>query len=264
MNKNVTLLSLLFLMGCPDPIESGNSTPSANTQEDPASIGGNGPAKMESDPNAARLNLKDGEGLTISGTFQYVGTATGSKRVDVQKYREGSAPSLVHTLEISDDNSFSFQVPPDYGKILITGFIDKAGNGPTPDDPQGRLSLEIAAEAQTEVILEVSDDYTPPSPPGGGGAQSKPPQQGQPQDGQPQEDGQPQDGQPQDGQPQDGQPQDGQPQDGQPQNGQPEGGQPEGVVPAQGQPGVQNKTPDNGAQNPPKEQDGPPPDDGQP
>jgi hypothetical protein len=263
MNKNVIILTFLTLLGCPDPIESGSATPSANAQEDPASINGSGPAKMESDPNAARLNLQDGEGLTISGTFQYGGTATGSKRVDVQKYREGSAPSLVHTLEISDDNSFSFQVPPDYGKILITGFIDKAGNGPTPDDPQGRLSLEIAAEAQKDVILEVSDDYTPPSPPGGGGApeQNKPPQQGQP-DGQPQ-DGQPQDGQPQDGQPQGGQPQDGQPQGGQP-DGQPQDGQPQGVVPAQGQPGTQNETPGDGATPPPKEQDGPPADDGQP
>ena len=250
MRTSSLILSILFLAGCPDPIESGTTTTTNNTQEGEASINGNGPAKMESDPNAARLNLKPGEGLTISGTFQYVGTATGSKRVDVQKYREGSAPSLVHTLEISDDNTFSFQVPPDYGKILITGFIDKAGNGPTPDDPQGRLSIEIGAEEQSDVILEVSDDYTPPSPPGGGA----------PEQNQPPQDGQPQDGQPQDGQPQGGQPQDGQPQGGQPQDGQPQGGQPQGnpgtVAPSQGQPGEQ------APQNPPKEQDGPPADDG--
>ena len=255
MRTSSLILSILFLAGCPDPIESGTTTTTNNTQEGEASINGNGPAKMESDPNAARLNLKPGEGLTISGTFQYVGTATGSKRVDVQKYREGSAPSLVHTLEISDDNTFSFQVPPDYGKILITGFIDKAGNGPTPDDPQGRLSIEIGAEEQSDVILEVSDDYTPPSPPGGGAPeQNQPPQDGQPQDGQPQ-DGQPQGGQPQDGQPQGGQPQGGQPQDGQPQGGQPQGN-PGTVAPSQGQPGEQ------APQNPPKEQDGPPADDG--
>ncbi|MAA78434.1 MAG: hypothetical protein CL916_04175, partial [Deltaproteobacteria bacterium] len=84
MRTSSLILSVLFLIGCPDPIESATTTPANNTQEGEASINGNGPAKMESDPNAARLNLKQGEGLTISGTFQYGGTATGSKRVDVQ------------------------------------------------------------------------------------------------------------------------------------------------------------------------------------
>ena len=155
---------------------------------------------------------------------------------------------MVHTLEISDDNTFSFQVPPDYGKILITGFIDKAGNGPTPDDPQGRLSIEIGAEEQTGVILEISDDYTPPTPPGGGAPEkNQPPKQGQPQDGEPQDGGQPQNGPSQGGQPPEGQP------NGTP----PQGGNPGEVAPSQGQPGEQQET-----QNPPKEQDGPPADDG--
>ena len=232
MHKFYALLSLLLLAGCPDPVESGSVTGTSNTQDDPASINGNGPAQMESDPNAARLNLKEGEGLTISGTFQYGGSATGSKRVDVQKYREGSAPSLVHTIEISDDNTFSFQVPPDYGKILVTGFIDKAGNGPTADDPQGRLSLEIGAEAQSDIILEVSDDYTPPA--GNGTPEPTPPgqQQNPPSEGNP-------------------------PPEGQPNGASPQSGQPGTVAPSPGQPGEQQET-----QNPPKEQDGPPSDDG--
>ena len=246
MSKTSILLSFLFLTGCPDPIESGTNTNTTNA-DDPATINGNGPAKQENDPNAARLNLKPGEGLTISGTFQYGGTATGSKRVDVQKYREGSAPSLVHTLEISDDNSFSFQVPADYGKILITGFIDKAGNGPTADDPQGRLSLEIAAEAMSDVVLEVSDDYTPPEIPGGGA-----PEKNQPPPGEaPQEGGQPPANGPA-----------GQAPQGQPPEGQaPEGQAPEGVAPANGQPGDQNQAnPPKEDGNTPQQQDGPPAD----
>lgn len=231
MYKFCTIISLLVLAGCPDPVESGNVTTTSTTKEDPASINGNGPTQMESDPNAARLNLKEGEGLTISGTFQYSGSATGSKRVDVQKFREGSAPSLVHTIEISDDNTFSFQVPPDYGKILVTGFIDKAGNGPTADDPQGRLSLEIGAEAQSNIILEVSDDYTPPAGSGNPGPTPPGQQQNPPSEGNP-------------------------PPEGQQKGATPPTTQPGTVVPSPGQPGTQQET-----QNPPKEQDGPPADD---
>ena len=62
--------------------------------------------------------------VNYPGIFQYGGTANSSKRVDVQKYREGRS-FLVHTLEISDDNTFSFQVPPDYGKILIIGLLTR-------------------------------------------------------------------------------------------------------------------------------------------
>ena len=250
-NGFFSLWIVSLLCGCPDPIESTTNT--NTTEQDPGVMQQNGPSKMESDPNQARLNLKPGEGLTISGTIQYAGTATGSKRIDVQKFREGSAPSLVHTLEISDDNSFSFQVPPDYGKIIITGFIDKAGNGPTSDDPQGRLSIEIGKESQESIILEISDDYTPPAAPGG----EKPPE-GQP--GQQPNQGQPgqQPNQGQAGQ----QPNQGQPGQ-QPNQGQPSGG----VEPAAGQPGAQNNTPDpakQGSPEAPKQQDGPPADDGQP
>ncbi len=219
--KNLILtLSFTLLSACPDPIEGNNS--SAEQKE--VVMENNGPSKMESDPNAARLNLKAGEGLTVQGTFKYTGTTTGSKRVDVQKHRDGAAPSLVHTLEIQDDNSFSFQVPPDYGKILITGFVDKDGNGPTSDDPQGRLSIEVAAEAISDVVLEVSDDYTPAAPPGGG---------------QPNAEGQP-----------------GQPGEGQPNPA------PEGQPPADTTPGVA-PAPEGGSNggNAPKQPDGPPADD---
>ncbi|MEC7987313.1 MAG: hypothetical protein VX278_19235 [Myxococcota bacterium] len=246
MKKITFILSLTLLSACPDPIESSNNT----AEQKEVVMENNGPSQMESDPNAARLNLKDGEGLTVQGSFKYTGTATGSKRVDVQKHRDGAAPSLVHTLEIQDDNSFSFQVPPDYGKILITGFVDKDGNGPTSDDPQGRLSLEVGAEAISDVVLEVSDDYTPAAPPGGG----QPNAEGQPGEGQPGE-GQPGEGQPQPGQP--GQPQPGQPGEAPMQPGEVQPGQP----PADTNPGV-TPAPQGGSNggNAPKQQDGPPAD----
>jgi hypothetical protein len=166
MNFNLchSLLAIIFLSGCPDP-----SASSSGVEEDPTksqenmSIGDNGPAKQESDPNSARFDCNVDECLELKGKFKYAGTAGGPIRVDVQKFREGAAPSLVHTDELKSLGEFSLSIPKNFGKIVITGFIDKDGNGPTSDDPQGRLSLEIKEEALQDLILEVKDDNPPES-----------------------------------------------------------------------------------------------------
>ena len=76
----------------------------------------------------------------------YDGTPNGSIRLDVQKVRKGSAPMLVHTLEMQSVDEFSFDAPKGYGPIIITGFIDEARDGPSASDPQGRLSTDIGEE----------------------------------------------------------------------------------------------------------------------
>ena len=92
---------------------------------------------------------------------------TGLFGLDVQKVRKGSAPMLVHTLEMQSVDEFSFDAPKGYGSIIITGFIDEAGDGPSASDPQGRLSVEIGEESLTDLKIEVKSDNAPvqPKPP---------------------------------------------------------------------------------------------------
>ena len=138
-------LSLGLLTACPDPNASSSgmeTTTTATTGSDPSANTGS----QETDPSAARLSCAEGDEncITISGTLSFAGTASGSIRLDVQKVRTGSAPMLIHTMELqSIDEAFSFDAPKGYGKIIITGFIDEAGDGPSPNDPQGRINIEI-------------------------------------------------------------------------------------------------------------------------
>ena len=62
---------------------------------------------QETDPSAARLSCaeEDPNCITISGKMVYDGTPSGTMRIDVQKVREGSAPMLVHTLELQATDS---------------------------------------------------------------------------------------------------------------------------------------------------------------
>ena len=75
MKKNIiSVILICALCGCPDPIESTTPT---NTEQAPGEMQQNGPSKMESDPNQAKLNCeKENCNLAIAGKFQYAGTAT--------------------------------------------------------------------------------------------------------------------------------------------------------------------------------------------
>ena len=187
-----SLLAITILSGCPDP-----SASSSGVEEDPTksqeniTIGDNGPSQQESDPNSARFDCSVDDCLELKGKFQYAGTAGGPIRIDVQKFREGAAPSLVHTDELKALGDFSLSIPKNFGKIVITGFIDKDGNGPTSDDPQGRLSLEIKEEAMTDLVLEVKDDNAPQStdPTGQVPGNNSPPPQNSQQAPQPEQQG---------------------------------------------------------------------------
>lgn len=166
--RTILFLLLGFLTACPDPNATSSGT-EANVNAGNAQQGATGNVQ-ETDPSAARLSCAEGDEncITISGAMKYNGTPSGTVRIDVQKVREGSAPMLVHTLELQATNEFSFDAPKDYGKIIITGFIDEAGDGPSPKDPQGRATIEILKEDITALEIEVKSDNAPvqPKPPG--------------------------------------------------------------------------------------------------
>ena len=170
--KKISLLGCLafaLLIGCPDPNASssgmGGSTTTTGTDGTTTTNAGS----QETDPSAARLNCAEGDAncISISGSLVYDGTPSGSIRLDVQKVREGSAPMLIHTLELQEIGAFSFDAPKGYGKIIITGFIDEAGDGPSPKDPQGRTNVDIGEEAMSDIQLVIKADNAPiqPKPP---------------------------------------------------------------------------------------------------
>lgn len=167
----IALFSILGLLtACPDPNASSSGSEVTNSATGNQANNTENGGLQETDPSAARLNCAEGDEncITISGVMTYVGNAQGSIRVDVQKIREGSSPMLVHTLELQATNQFSFDAPKDYGKIIVTGFIDEAGDGPSPKDPQGRQTIEILKEDISGIDIEVKADNAPvqPKPPG--------------------------------------------------------------------------------------------------
>ena len=164
--KTTAILASLSigLVGCPDP--NASSTGLQTTTTDGTTTVS---SSQETDPSAARLNCpeEDTNCVKLSGKLVFEGTATGSIRLDVQKVRDGSAPMLVKAEEASADGAFSFRVPKEYGKIIITGFIDQAGDGPSPQDPQGRSQIIVAGEDILDIQIEVKADNAPvqPKPP---------------------------------------------------------------------------------------------------
>jgi hypothetical protein len=171
----LVLLSLPLLFGCPDPNASSSGTESTTGTTGNQGSVANG--NQETDPSAARLTCtkEDADCLELSGKMVYAGEVKGSIRVDVQKVREGAAPSLVHTIELQPDGGFSFYAPKNYGKIIVTAFIDEDGDGPSQKDPQGRENIDIKDVALTDIKIEVKSDNAPvmPKPP------EKPPQDDQ-------------------------------------------------------------------------------------
>ena len=166
MLRHTFLSSLILLTACPDPTETPSADGSAQVTTAPSNA--NTPSAaggFESDPNEARVDCATSECVTVSGTFNTSEDTTGTFRVDVQKVTQGSAPRLVHTLELQSGGDFSFELPKDFGNIVITGFVDQTGDGPTPDDAQGRTTLEVKAESVTGLSLDVALGNAPPPPP---------------------------------------------------------------------------------------------------
>ena len=153
------LLPLLLLSGCPE-----SSAPATDEVGGDASGGspenseGGGPTPF-SNPNDARFSVAPGEGVQMSGVFDYQGETPGSYRIDFQKRESSnSPPMLVHTIELDAPGAWSLEVPKDYGPIYLTGFVDLKGDGPSPDDPIGRTSepVMIGSEAIEGVNLNIA------------------------------------------------------------------------------------------------------------
>ncbi len=242
--RAVVLLVAGLAGGCPDPNPTGAYTEAGGNTVSTGGGGGNtvsgpggGPAGTR--PDDARFKVSESEGVALTGTFQYEGSASGRMQIDFLTQESGGPPRLVHTLQVDKPGEWKTRAPKNYGELHIVAFIDKEGDGPSSDDPAAKSDGPIAiGEADiTGIDLILTDDpdlgtFTP----GGGGQPSGDPQpDGPPPDGPP-PDGPPPDGPPPDGPPPDGPPPDGPPPDGPPPDGPPPDGPPPDGPPPEGAP----------------------------
>lgn len=201
------LLALgLGIAGCPDPTAgtSGGQGPGApgGPAGGPPPEGAGGPPGGEGGappmaggaagtgrPEAARFTVTDGEGVTLSGTFEYTGTKTGQLRIDFLTMDAGSPPMLAHALSLEDKGEWKVDAPKDFGDVYVVAFVDQKGDGPSADDPAGRLkdAVKIGSTDVTGLKLVLTDnadlgDLAPgtagPPPGAGDPALAVPPDQG--------------------------------------------------------------------------------------
>lgn len=204
----------LGIAGCPDPTAGTTGQgPGAGPAGGPPGAGGPGgppPAGAEGGappmagaaagsgrPDGARFNLTEGEGVTLSGTFEYAGTKTGQLRVDFLTREENGPPMLAHALSLEDKGEWKVEAPENFGEVYLVAFIDQKGDGPSADDPAGRVAdaVKIGTEDVAGIKLVLTDDAdlgdlapgagAPPPGSGEAGAAISPEAGGQPgtQDG---------------------------------------------------------------------------------
>ncbi len=176
----------LMLSGCPDPTAGGTAGQGPGAPAGGPAAGGPGAgapgaggpgagvpggegagappmgagAAGGGRPDQARFSVAEGEGVEISGTFEYAGSATGSHRIDFLTMDTDGPPTLVHALSLDAAGPWSVEAPKNFGKVYIVAFIDKKGDGPSSDDPSGRIAdqVEIGTKPVTGLTLTLKDD----------------------------------------------------------------------------------------------------------
>ncbi len=127
-------------------------------------------------PDDARWKLAEGEGVALSGTVSYEGEAPeGAVRVDVLTQAGDAPPHLVSAETLEGLGAFTIRAPKDFGEVHLVAFIDRAGDGPSPDDAAATVKVSIGAEDVPDLSLALSDEpdlggLTPGAPPTENGA----------------------------------------------------------------------------------------------
>ncbi len=129
-----------LLIACPDPTAGPGASPADGEGLAPpadAQAAGQPPAAPpDGGPGATGFQVKDGDGVKISGTFSYSGEKTGAIRMDFLEISEGAGgPRLAHVSTLEDYGEWSIDAPKNYGAIRLMAFVDQNGDGPSQDDP---------------------------------------------------------------------------------------------------------------------------------
>jgi len=116
-----------------------------------------------------------GEGVSVQGSVSYAGEVPGGAvRIDVLTQVKDAPPHLVSAETLEGLGEFTFQAPSDFGEVHLVAFIDRTGDGPSPDDPAATVKLDITTQDVAALELVLTDepdlgDLTPGSPPDGAG-----------------------------------------------------------------------------------------------
>lgn len=183
MTRAIALLMLLT--GCPDPVPSTDAASSGAAQAGAAAPaappdGGGAPPAGAGRPAAPGFQVEPGQGVKITGTVTYPGTATGTYRIDFLRAAEGAGfPELLHSLSMDKPGTWEVEAPKSAGKVHVVSYLDAAEDGPSAGEPAvlyGK-ALDIESDPITDVALVLSDDpdLGDFAPRGGGGAPPGPP-----------------------------------------------------------------------------------------
>lgn len=179
------LALLVFLAGCPDPVPTTTDPAAAGGapagaeggvgQAPPPEGGGAPPPAGGGRPAAMGFQVEPGQGVKLSGTVSYAGTATGTYRIDFLRAAEGSGfPELLHAISMDKAGTWEVEAPKAAGKIHIVSYLDAGEDGPSAGEPAvlyaNPVEVGDAPIADVALVLSDSPDLGDFAPRGGGGA----------------------------------------------------------------------------------------------
>ena len=148
---------------------------------DPRFYQGGGTSAVGPGPGLVPFADYDGEMVGVAGIV--VASSAGSMDLDLWQVDPSAPGSRTHLgkIPIEGPGPFSIEVPIGFGKLQIESFRDLTGDGPSVDDPFGRVACDVGQEpvSELELILEeggMAQHHGGPSADGGPGPSSSGPE----------------------------------------------------------------------------------------
>jgi hypothetical protein len=147
---------------------------------DPRFYQGGGTSAVGPGPGVVPFSDYDGETVSVRGVL--IADDAGGLDLDLWQVDPSVPGSRVHLgkIGVEGPGPFSIEVPVDFGTLQIESFRDQAGDGPTMDDPFGRVECEVgSADVEgLELVLEAGGmgQHHGGPPPGGDSPQASGPE----------------------------------------------------------------------------------------
>jgi hypothetical protein len=147
---------------------------------DPRFYQGGGTSAVGPGPGVVPFSDYDGEMVAVRGVL--VADEAGGLDLDLWQVDPSAPGSRVHLgkIGVEGPGPFEIEVPVDFGTLQIESFRDQSGDGPSMDDPFGRVECQVGASdvEGLELVLEeggMGRHHGGP-PPGGESPQSAGPE----------------------------------------------------------------------------------------
>ncbi len=160
-------LSLSLLLGA-------CTSPSATFPPPPTGMDGEAPAPPTEGPGpdleigdheciptgVAQENnpFDEGEGVELSGTIQYSGSAEGQYLVDLMNVEIADQPRVAYNVICHHGGEFQVEVPTLLGKLIAVVFLDTDGMGPANSKAAGISDpFQVGTDAVGDILIEIED-----------------------------------------------------------------------------------------------------------